>query len=98
MLHKFQKDTKKRMTKREQLYVTRRKKQVVMDKGSTLALCDILDALDKHLNSNGFKSEWRSVLGQDTSHNPIWSLNIYVELDKKQWGKTVSDTLTKNRR
>ena len=95
MLHK---DTKKRQTQRERLYAIRRKKQVMMDKGSTFAICEILEALEKHLDANGFKSEWRSVLGQDTYHNPIWNLNIYVEVDKKQWGKAVSNTLTKNRR
>jgi hypothetical protein len=58
----------------------------VMWEGSTLVLNDLEDILNKHLGEH-FQWEWRSVVGEDSEENPIWSLTLYVE-------SNVRDSLT----
>jgi|TARA_B100000073_G_scaffold260985_1_gene220691 hypothetical protein len=40
-------------------------------------------ALEEKLGSTEWEWEWRSVIGEDYSEDPIWSLQLFVEKKKK---------------
>ena len=42
-------------------------------------------ALEEKLGSTKWEWEWRSVIGEDYTEDPIWSLQLYVETKGKEY-------------
>lgn len=42
-------------------------------------------ALEEKLGSTEWQWEWRSVIGEDYTEDPIWSLHLFVETKGKEY-------------